>query len=164
MIVETIIDYDQLSCRLKGVPCRELASDRDHTYPTTTAFSPPFRCRPLDLPAEQSFRSVEEGPRRRKKARETPAETLTTYGQVFFFSSLSTLSSNTEKWMWATKSACTKTKNTGTPRNTRTLRNTLEQRNSLKTLVHRTKFDGVVWFSYYRPCKIRNVSVISLTT
>ena len=34
--------------------------------------------------------------------------------------------------------ACTKTRNTGTPRN---------------TPEHRTKFDGVVLFSYYRPCK-----------
>ena len=34
----------------------------------------------------------------------------------------------------------------GTPRITGTLQNTLEHRKSLKTLVHRTKFDGVALF------------------
>ena len=38
------------------------------------------------MPAEQRFRSVKEGPRRRKKARETPLETPTIYLHDVFFS------------------------------------------------------------------------------
>ena len=66
-------------------------------------------------------------------------------------------------WFLCSGSVCTKTRNTATPRNTGTFPNTMEHVNSRKTPVHRTKFDGVVLFSYYRPYKMRNVRVISLT-
>ena len=48
--------------------------------------------------------------------------------------------------MTVLSTACTKTRNAGTPRNTGKPRNTPEHRNSRKTSVHRTKFDGLVFF------------------
>ena len=153
MIVETIIDYHQLSCRLNGVPCCELASDRDDTYLTKESrlLFAPLSLQTSWFAGRAKLQGCGRRAEKEEESQRTSAEIPTTYGQAFFVSSLSTLSSNTKKWMWATKSACTKTKNTGTRwntgtlGNTGTLRNTLEQRNSLKTLVHRTKFDGVVF-------------------
>ena len=68
--------------------------------------------------------------------------------------------------------ACTKTRNTGTPRNTGTtrntgtprstgtLRNTLEHRNKWKTQGHRAKFDGVLlYYLMFLPMHA-NVSII----
>ena len=125
MIVNDSWNYHRLSSTIlpfeRGpVPWIGIGSWSHISYKGVSFAFPPLSLQTSWFAGRAKLQECGRRAEKEEESQRTPAEIPTTYGQAFFVSSLSTLSSNTEKWMWATKSACAKTKNTGTRRNTRT--------------------------------------------